>query len=253
MTWRVAKSLTVLLNEVNDLAPGRSRLSDGAVGDAAHASRSSDHNPWVRDGDTGVVTARDITHDPARGCDAGRLAEHFRALGKGGDGRVKYVIWDRRIASFLENWRWREYAGRNPHTKHVHLSVSSEKRHYDSTKPWGIAPRDPLEEIMASHAERAALARETADLTADLVAPRVVSQVVSQLTPALKALLARASDGLYIRVRGIRAVFQVFDGVRVWIDPDDYTAAGRPEVQEVPSDDPLMLLRLVGQRPPAGS
>jgi hypothetical protein len=97
---------------------------------------------------------------------------------------------------------------------------------------------DLLEELMATPAERAALVRDIAAATASL------------LTPTLKALLARDSDGLYIRAKGTRAVYQVFDGVRVWVDVADYTAAGRPEVQEVPADDPLLRLRLVGQKPP---
>ena len=44
MAWRVARSLDVLLGQLNALAPERSKASDGSIGDAAHASRSSDHN-----------------------------------------------------------------------------------------------------------------------------------------------------------------------------------------------------------------
>jgi hypothetical protein len=147
-SWRVASCLNVLLDEVNELAPKRNKASDGSIGDAAHVTRASDHNPWVRDGDKGVVTARDITHDPRNGCDAGKLAEHFRRMGKAGDPRVKYVIWNRQIASFVDNWRWRAYGGPNPHTQHVHLSVQSAKSAYDSTRPWGLIPepkREPAE------------------------------------------------------------------------------------------------------------
>lgn len=94
--WRAAKSLQVLRNQVNERAPDRSKASDGFIGDAAHASRASDHNPWVLDGNMGVVTAFDITHDPARGCDANELAEAIRGSR---DPRVKYIIWNRRIAN----------------------------------------------------------------------------------------------------------------------------------------------------------
>jgi hypothetical protein len=103
-------------------------------------SRESDHNPHVDDGTTGVVTARDITHDPESGLNAGALAEHFRAMGKDGDPRIKYVIWNRQIASFIDNWRWRHYAGPNAHKRHVHVSVSSKRRYYDSRRPWGLLP-----------------------------------------------------------------------------------------------------------------
>jgi hypothetical protein len=67
MAWRPAKSLIQLRDQINQIAPNRSKASDGTIGDAAHASRASDHNPWVREGDAGVVTAIDITHDPDDG------------------------------------------------------------------------------------------------------------------------------------------------------------------------------------------
>jgi hypothetical protein len=94
--WRVAESLKKLQSQVNSKAPNRSKKSDGTIGDAAHATRNSDHNPWVKDGTKGVVTALDITHDPANGCDAGQIAEAIRSSK---DSRVKYMIWNKKIAS----------------------------------------------------------------------------------------------------------------------------------------------------------
>ncbi|HYO15255.1 MAG TPA: hypothetical protein VE685_18820 [Thermoanaerobaculia bacterium] len=136
--WRVAKSLLVLRDQVNRKAPGRNKDSDGTIGDIIHQGRASDHNPWVRDGGVGVVTALDITHDPRSGCDAGVLAESIRGSL---DARVKYIIWNRRIAnsssiSGQPPWAWRPYNGRNPHDKHVHISVKSEKPSYDSEAAW---------------------------------------------------------------------------------------------------------------------
>ncbi|HEX6903316.1 MAG TPA: DNA/RNA non-specific endonuclease [Thermoanaerobaculia bacterium] len=140
VAWRVAKSLLALRNQVNAKAPRRSKASDGTIGDAAHATRNSDHNPWVRDGAMGVVTAMDITHDPANGCDAGALAEAIRASR---DARVKYIIWNRRIASSsviggVAAWTWRPYTGSNPHSKHVHISVRPEKAAFDSEASWAV-------------------------------------------------------------------------------------------------------------------
>ncbi|WP_434616451.1 DNA/RNA non-specific endonuclease [Azospirillum sp. B2RO_4] len=139
-SWRVAKSLLVLREQVNAQAPDRNKGSDGTIGDAAHASRNSDHNPWVTDGAAGVVTAMDITHDPRGGCDAGALAA---AIVASKDDRVKYVIWDRRIANHATidgqpAWAWRPYTGANPHNKHVHISVLSEKVQYDNEKEWQL-------------------------------------------------------------------------------------------------------------------
>jgi len=138
--FRIAKALDRLRSTVNQLAPARSKASDGWIGDAAHQSRASDHNPWVRDGATGVVTALDITHDPAGGCDAGKLAESLRTAK---DPRVKYVIFDRRIANrepigAAAAWAWRPYNGKNPHNHHVHISVRPDKPFYDAADAWAI-------------------------------------------------------------------------------------------------------------------
>jgi hypothetical protein len=138
MAWRLAKSLDTLRKQINSAYADRSKASDGTIGDAAHASRSSDHNPWVKDGKTGIVTAIDFTHDPAKGLDAGVLAD---ALVASRDSRIKYVIWNRRIisgAGGTSPWKWRKYAGSNPHNKHVHLSVKSRKASYDDTSLWDI-------------------------------------------------------------------------------------------------------------------
>ena len=139
--WRTARCLSQLFRQVNVFAPGRKKGFDGIIGDAAHAARTSDHNPWVRDGDMGVVTACDITNDPQGGCDAGALAEAIRGSN---DPRVKYVIWNRHIANSatmngLPPWTWRPYTGANPHDHHVHISVKPDKAAYDSEAPWTIS------------------------------------------------------------------------------------------------------------------
>ena len=136
MAWRVAKSLLRLREQINELAPNRSKASDGTIGDAAHASRKSDHNPWVKDGSIGVVTAMDITNDIANGADAQALVD---ALVSSQDPRIKYIIWNRKIVnSRIQPWVWRNYGGTNPHTKHFHISVRPEKAAYDSTASWQV-------------------------------------------------------------------------------------------------------------------
>ncbi len=138
--WRVAESLKTMLAQVNRMAPRRLKASDGTIGDADHATRKSDHNPWVIDGGKGVVTAMDITHDPRHGCSAAAIAESLTASR---DHRIKYVIWNRRIAYFqaingAAAWEWRRYTGENPHDKHVHVSVRPDKILYDSTERWAL-------------------------------------------------------------------------------------------------------------------
>lgn len=141
MTWRVASALEVLLRQVNEKFPQRSKASDGSIGNAAHATRTSDHNPWVMEGSTGIVTARDFTNDPLHGLDSEHLAEALR-LSK--DKRLKYVISNRKIASFDHNdFAWRPYNGANAHNHHCHVSVREHKDQYDDTSPWnldGIVP-----------------------------------------------------------------------------------------------------------------
>ena len=136
MAWRTAQSLVRLRAQINQKAPRRSTASDGTIGDENHLTRSSDHNPWVRDGAIGVVTALDITHDPGAGCDAEQIVQ---AVVNSRDARIKYIIWNRRIiSSQVQPWVWRNYSGPNPHTRHCHFSVKSEKADYDSVAAWQI-------------------------------------------------------------------------------------------------------------------
>ena len=69
MAWRLAKSIKTLLDQVNAENPHRRKDSDGGIGDAAHASRSSDHNPYIVVKGQGVVRAFDFTHAPETGFD----------------------------------------------------------------------------------------------------------------------------------------------------------------------------------------
>jgi len=90
MAWRLAKSLEVLRAQINAYAPKRSKASDGTIGDEAHATTNSDHNPWVIDQNgMGVVTAIDFTHSPSTGLDCGQL---LNALLASRDIRIKYII-----------------------------------------------------------------------------------------------------------------------------------------------------------------
>ena len=136
--WRAAGSLRTLFQQVNSLAAGRNKIKDGTIGDLAHQQRSSDHNPWVLDKDSrmGIVTAVDITHDPANGCDCNILA---KSLQENKDKRIKYVIWNKQImSSTVSPWTWRPYTGANPHNKHLHISVGCERSVCDLNDNWKI-------------------------------------------------------------------------------------------------------------------
>lgn len=136
MSWRPAKSLSRLKRELDLRWPNRDRRTDGMIGDAAHCGGggSSDHCP----NSAHVVRAFDIDADGIR---TAWVAEHLRQLGEQGDPRLNdggYVIYNRRIASEVGQWRWRRYEGESPHTDHIHVSVSEKASGYDKGGPWGI-------------------------------------------------------------------------------------------------------------------
>jgi peptidoglycan hydrolase-like protein with peptidoglycan-binding domain len=135
MSWRLAKSLDKLRQQINAEWPDRDKDSDGTIGDAAHAATKSDHNPDAG----GVVRALDITDDPKGGPSAAWLAEVLRASQ---DPRISYIISNGRIASSYpahgaQPWAWRPYSGLNAHRSHVHISVVAGKAG-DSVKAWTI-------------------------------------------------------------------------------------------------------------------
>lgn len=130
---RVAKSLEVLLHQINDKWPNRKKGSDGAIGDTAHSKRKSDHNPNAE----GVVIARDFTNDTSKnGPTARLLAERLIASR---DPRIKYIISNAQICSGIGGpspWIWRPYTGINAHRKHMHISVREPARYYDDETLW---------------------------------------------------------------------------------------------------------------------
>lgn len=137
--YRLAKSLEKLRAQVNSKFPQRSKLSDGWIGDAAHASRESDHNPWIIDGDTRVVSALDLTND----MDHCRGRDLVDALVASRDPRIKYLIFEGKIVKSYERrgvpaWTWAAYTGANRHDKHFHLSVVEGKDGYDDERDWPI-------------------------------------------------------------------------------------------------------------------
>ena len=137
--WRNCYASVALVDEINKRFTDRDRASDGTIGDAAHATRTSDHNPWVILDEVGIVRARDVDKD---GVDAAGLTEYLRQLGADGDNRLYpggYVIFNRRITT-PDFSGWKTYTGSNPHTAHFHVSFSTAAAGFDSTRPWGIWP-----------------------------------------------------------------------------------------------------------------
>lgn len=160
--WVLVPSLVALREEFNLLAPGRDKGADGSIGDSAHTS-SSDHTP---DEDSDVLRDHDADHKnevhaldidstgpwPAASFDARikALVEREKAEYNSPTmvGRLKYVIWNHRIAERSRGWAWRPYTLSDPHTNHAHFSARYETGPESDTRPWGVfVPPAPAKEI----------------------------------------------------------------------------------------------------------
>lgn len=132
---------TTLRDQVNERFSDRDTRSDGWVADARHMSAgTSDHIP---DAKTGVVRGLDIDRDLSNKAKPDLMpyfADQLRVCAKR-DKRIKYIIFNSRIASAKSLWRWRTYRGVNPHTKHCHVSFTAKGD--NDPKPFNI----PLLEI----------------------------------------------------------------------------------------------------------
>lgn len=127
MSYYLAPALDRLRDEVNAKWPDRSKASDGWIGDAAHSSRTSDHNPNSR----GSVNAMDVT---AAGIDTDVLIAAAKKHPS-----VRYIIFNRRIMNRdIGNFRSRPYSGSNPHTKHVHISLYQRSTAEKDPRSWGL-------------------------------------------------------------------------------------------------------------------
>ena len=103
---KLCKAGQQLREQIDDDYPDRDRRSDGWVADARHLAKgNSDHIPDAR----GIVRAIDVDADlAAHKEEAHSLVEKIRKCAKRGDKRIKYVIFDGRIASPIFNWKGRK-------------------------------------------------------------------------------------------------------------------------------------------------
>lgn len=134
-------SLDTLRDEFNAVNPDRDKSSDGWVGDEAHQSGDSDHNP----DSNGNVHAIDVDEDLR--CDGVSMEDCVQTiLGRcrkdsddpDNEPRLTYIIYERRIWSCSNGWREEYYGGSNPHDKHAHFSAESAGKYANDTSPWGI-------------------------------------------------------------------------------------------------------------------
>lgn len=124
---RIARSLEVLGGEVLDLSPLTTLYY---YDDTRHVDSDHDPNPQ------GVICGLDIM--AGHGLDLQWLADEIL---KRRNPDLKYVIYNRRIASANTGWEWAPYYGSNPHTDHIHVSVGVgadgySRQPYDDIERW---------------------------------------------------------------------------------------------------------------------
>lgn len=198
---RIARSLAILRDQIDARWPNRSKASDGWIGDGAHAGRQSDHNPNV----VGVVTALDITHDPAHGLDTWALAETLR-LNR--DARIKYVISNGRIfSSLISPWQWRPYSGPNKHAHHIHVSVVADPAVYDATALWMLDAPGAITAPLAKppRAITVEMRRRMAKAIVDFEARRVNGKIAVYEPPANDGGGAYEVAGINVRYHPVEA------------------------------------------------
>lgn len=139
--WKPAAAIVTLRRQVDARFPNRDTASDGIRASAAHTKRNphSDHEPNAR----GYVLAVDIDADlDRRNPGAARqLADElvaYAASGQPGADRVKYVIFDDKLASGTHRrwwWRWRGQGYGHRHHIHVSFTEAAERDGRDFPLP----------------------------------------------------------------------------------------------------------------------
>lgn len=168
MAWVLIPAAKSLFDEFNKLAPNRDKASDGAVGDLAHQSGVSDHNP-DETGNTGSSSDSDSINE-VHAIDVDKDLKHatktmewcvqtiLTRCRNGSEKRLKYVIFNKRIWSASGGWKQTAYSGANPHDKHAHFSFkygsgSTTANPENITSPWGLVAAAGGDDLVTSQAE----------------------------------------------------------------------------------------------------
>jgi hypothetical protein len=182
MAWVLTKGLQAFRDELNGVFPGRDKTTDGAVGDLAHQSGSSGHNPdrtgraEYKDGDAlDEVRAVDIDRDLVPGSSVDWmlvlirwLIEGMRAGRWGAADPFRYIIYRPKGSSVTyiwhvsQGWASRKYTGSNPHDKHAHFSGGWSAAADSRTGRLGIAEIREEEDMPLTNAEIDKIAAATA-------------------------------------------------------------------------------------------
>jgi hypothetical protein len=144
VAWAVTASLARLVADFRTAFPAKDRSSDGSIGDAAHQTETSGHNPddtagsraEYSDADSKAeVRAVDVDSDlrDPRGVTMQQVIDRM-LLTPADLRRLRYIIYNRRIWSRNTGWQPRAYTGSSPHTEHAHFSGDPDTD--EDNAPW---------------------------------------------------------------------------------------------------------------------
>lgn len=141
MACKCAPALLQLRKEVDARWPGRDKASDGCCGDAAHASRRSDHNADA----SGFAHAEDIDENVVDQIDP----QPLWALGITllSDTRTKYLIYEGRL--LYPDGTNKRYTGINAHEHHLHISIKPGTE--GDTRRWLIPQEQLVDPLVQAH------------------------------------------------------------------------------------------------------
>lgn len=123
-------ALDVLRNQIKAQHPG---VVIYWIGDPAHATRKSDHNPEA----DGSVDAIDIMVGPH--FSKAQAQTLVNVLVRVRDWRLSYIIWNGHIWNPTQGWR--VYTGTDKHTDHIHISRNDSQEHNKERWVISAAPR----------------------------------------------------------------------------------------------------------------
>lgn len=132
MNWVAVPALVEGRDQLDERFPNREHGAEGFVGDLAHQSSASSHNPdktgkpEYADGDSkDEVRAWDADRDlnDPDGVSMEMVVQHMVTLARAGVlWWIRYIIYNGRIWHKRDGYVTRTYTGSNKHTDHVHVN-----------------------------------------------------------------------------------------------------------------------------------